>query len=744
MLWCILAALCSPPAPAAPVPAESHTIQWQRLGPGGGGWIESIAWDPHDPKQLYVGCDVGGFYHSSDAGRNYEIRNQGLHDYFLESLAIHPRDSRVILLGTESGVHRSDDGGRSWHWVREGFPPLAAHRFSAPIAAVAFNPQQPAVVYAGVGRPRWRKDGAGAVYRSDDTGRTWRLVSAGQLPADAVVSDLEVQPDRGQTILVATQHGLFRSDNGGAAWSASNAGLPHRDVRELAFAPGRPTVVYLTLRTTARDKTAFDGGVCRSDDAGRTWRQVDGRGLPSRVGRSDQPAQMTSQFKEIAVDPRNADVLYVGDAAWVTAGIYKSADGGRSFERVTVRTRQKTNMDYGWIRMFGPGVECLAISPADPQQVAFGTSGHVFVSPDAGRTWQQRYCRQFDDGRFAGAGLEVTCAIRIVPDPVRRDRLWFCYMDIGLLLSDDGGRSFRRSFEGMKNSGNCFDVAVDPASPDTVWAGTGWWNRNSGDVCRSADGGRTWQVVGRPETGLPDASPRQLLLDLRSPVGRRRLWVLSQAHGLFTTNDGGQSWLPANGDLPPAVIGDPRGLLLDPADSQHLLAAFAGSHEKGAGLYETRDAGRTWRRRNAEPFAPEIQSLVASDPTLQTLYVAARQHYDRQSHRLYHGGLFASRDGGQTWRPLLDFRFVSDVAVNRANPRVLYASTQDHPYHDDFPALGLLRSSDGGVTWRRENTGLSLLNVRSIATSPHDPALLYLSTSGNSCFLGREARSIQY
>jgi photosystem II stability/assembly factor-like uncharacterized protein len=733
------AILCADPSPtSATLAPEGHRLQWQRLGPGGGGWIESIACDPRDSNLLYVGCDVGGFYVSNDTGRNYEIRNQGLHDYFLEAVAVHPRDSRTIILGTESGIHRTEDGGRTWHWIRNGFPPLQVHRFSAPIAAVAFDPRRPEVVYAGVGRPRWGKDGAGAVYRSEDTGRTWRLTSAGQLPPDAIIDDLEVKPDNGQTVLVATQHGVFRSDDGGRTWTASSRGLPHRDVRELAFAASRPEVIYATLRTTARDKKPFDGAVCRSDDAGRTWQRVEGRGLPSRVGRSDQPRQMTSQLSEIAVDPRDADVLYVGDQAWVTAGVYKSTDGGRSFERVTYTKGPQANMDYGWIRGWGPSVECLAISPADPQQVVFGTSGHVFVSPDGGRTWQQRYSRHLDDGRFAGTGLEVTCARRVVPDPVRRDRAWFCYMDIGLLISDDGGRTFRRSREGMKNPENCFSLVVDPAAPDTVWAGTGWWNRNAGDVCRSDDGGRTWQVAGRPETGLPDAQPQQLVLDLTSPPGQRRLWVIVKGHGVFTTTDGGRSWQASNGDLPAAALGDPRGLLLDARDSKHLLLALAGSHAKGGGVYETRDAGRTWRRLNEEPFAPQVESLVAAPGDLKTLYVAARQHYDNQAQRLFRGGMFVSRDGGHTWQRLLEFRFVSDVAVNLADPRVIYVATQDHPYHDDFPALGLLRSGDGGVTWQRENTGLSLLNVRAIATSPHDPTLLYLSTNGNSCFVGHD------
>lgn len=242
--------------------ADGHTIHWRLIGPGDGGWIQSIAWDTRDANRLYVGCDVGGFYDSTDAGRSYEIHNRGLHDYFLEAIALHPRDRQIIILGTESGIHRSSDGGRSWQWVRQGFPPLAGHRFSAPIGAVAFDPQRPEVVYAGVGRPRWGKDGAGAIYRSDDTGRTWRLVSAGQLPADAIVSDLEVKPDDGRTVLAATQHGIFRSDDGGRTWQRENMGLTHLGVSSIAISPHDPALLYL----------ATSGNACfvgRDDGAGK-------------------------------------------------------------------------------------------------------------------------------------------------------------------------------------------------------------------------------------------------------------------------------------------------------------------------------------------------------------------------------------------------------------------------------------------------------------------------------------------
>jgi photosystem II stability/assembly factor-like uncharacterized protein len=729
------------PSRAADAVPPVGDVAWHTIGPGGGGWIQSIACDPANAQILHVGCDVGGYYFSADSGRSYEVRNAGLRDYFIQSIAVHPRRHEVMILGTQSGIHRSTDQGRSWQWIRTGFPPLAVYKFSAPIAVVRFDPQRPEIVLAGVGRPRLGNEGAGAIYRSDDTGLTWRLISAGQLPADAIVSDIQFQGGNDRTLLAATQHGVFRSDDGGNAWQPSSRGLPQLYVEQLALARSAPQVVYATLRTAARDGQPFDGGVYRSADAGRTWRAANGPGMPHRVGRSAEPAQMTSNLRALAVDPRNADVVYVGDSAWVTAGVYQTVDGGRHWRRTTSGPGSEHsggNMDYGWIRMWGPGVECLALDAANPNRIAFGTSGHVFLSEDGGESWRQRYGRTLPDGRCAGTGLETTCQFRLVADPVRRGRLYGCYYDVGLLISDDGGQSFRRSAAGMKFAGNCFAVAVDPQSPATLWAATGQWASNQGDVCRSDDDGRSWRVVGNPESGLPLGQTRHLLLDPRSTPERRRLLVSCRGHGLYESRDGGRAWQAINGDLPAAAVKEPRGLLLDAKNPGLLTVALAGRPDDGSGVYQTRDGGHSWRRLNREPIFDDVECLAADPHRADVFYLAAREAYDSRARHLYQGGLFASRDGGATWQRLLADRFVQTVAVSPADSRVIYAGTNDYPYHDQPVAQGLLKSSDGGLSWHRENAGLTVLNVNSIGIDPRDPAILYLSTAGNSAAVGRD------
>jgi photosystem II stability/assembly factor-like uncharacterized protein len=682
---------------------------------------------------------VGGYYRSDDGGRSYRIQNTGLRDYFIEAIAVCPTNPTVILLGGEGGIHKSTDDGHTWRWVRQGFPAPQRYAFSAPVGCVAFDPNDPRVAYAGVGRPRWGNGGAGLIYRSSDQGETWSpCTPQGALPADAIVSDIEVSPGAGSYVLAATTRGLFRSADRGATWAAV-PGLPHPWVQEVAIAPSSPRVAYLTLRTTARDEEPWNGGVFRSDDAGLTWAPRS-QALPTRVGKRGEADQMTSNCKEIVVAPDDPDTVYVSDNAWVSAGIYKTTDGGGHWSPSAYRTETEGSYrDYGWITMWGASGECLSISPVTPRSVYFGTSGQVFATQDAGATWDQRYCEMLPDGRFRGTGLEVTCQNDIVYDPHRPDRFYFCYFDIGLLTSDDGGRTFRRTVDGMRNSGNCFTVVPDPDDPSLLWATTGEWGANHGDVCRSTDGGRTWQVVGKPETGLPDGQTKVLRLDPASPRASRHLYVTSTGHGVYGSTDGGATWTCLNGNLPPGAAGDARGLLLDPAGASHMRVALGGSPVTGAGIYDTRDGGATWANVSQSADLADIQDFDFGD-SFDTLYVSQRELYDRAADppAMRPGGLYRSTDGGVSWTQLLADRFLHRLTVSPLDPRVLYAGATDHPYHDDSIAVGVLKSTDAGATWHRENTGLTSLQISciSVRARPDGRADLAVGTGGNGAFLG--------
>jgi len=741
MLPFLLAGL---PLLGQPKPADAPAggdITWRNVGPGGGGWIQSIACDPARENVLHVGCDVGGYYRSDDGGLTYAIHSTGLRDYFIEAIAVSPTDPHIILLGAEGGIYKSSDDGRTWRWIRQGFPPPQRYSFSAPIGALAFDPSDPNVLYAGVGRPRWGKDGQGRIYRSGDCGESWSVCTPpGTLPDRAIVSDIEAARGEQPHVLAATDQGIYRSDDGGQTWAKSSNGLPHDDVLELAISPSRPNVAYATLRTTARDGQPWNGGVVRSEDGGRTW-ELRAEGLPKRVGKSTEASEMTSCRKEIVVDPTDSDIAYVGDTAWVSAGVYKTIDGGRHWESCGYRRPgEGAFADYGWITDWGPTVECLTISPVNPKRLYFGTGGQILATDDAGSTWRQRYCRMLPDGRFTGTGLEVTCLSGTVFDPHQAGRIYFGYFDIGLLISEDGGATFRRSRQGMKHYGNCFTVVPDPDDPNVLWATTGQWASNQGDVCRSRDRGLTWEVVGKPETGLPEGQTKVLVLDPKSPKGSRHLTVTCGGHGVYRSIDGGERWACINGDLPAEAAGAVRGMVVDPADARHIRLALGGSPVKGSGIYETTDGGTTWRKVSASTDLADIHDFDADPKDFRTLYVCQRELYDREVNPpvMRPGGLYKSADGGVTWARIFDYHFVSCLTVSPLDSRVLHLGTTDHPYHDDSIAAGVFKSKDGGVTWRSENTGLTSLQISSISVAPADDgtAQVIVGTGGNGAFAG--------
>ena len=210
-------------------------------------------------------------------------------------------------------------------------------------------------------------------------------------------------------------------------------------------------------------------------------------------------------------------------------------------------------------------------------------------------------------------------------------------------------------------------------------------------------------------------------------------------YGIYESQDGGRQWSCINGDLPASAIGSPAALILDANDSRRLTVALGGPSQKGGGIYTTADGGKTWRRLHGDvPFA-DIECVVRDPQQQDLLYLGAREYYDHKARRLHQGGLYKSTDGGRTWICVLEDRFVKAVAVNPADSRVIYAGTNDHPFHDDSVPAGLLKTSDGGVTWHKENRGLSLRKILSITVDPRDPSRIYVGTSGNSAQIGKDS-----
>jgi len=218
------------------------------------GSVGAIAVAGSDPNTIYVGmgeaCVRGnasngdGVYKSIDGGRTW--RNVGLEQtYHIGAVVVHPKNPDIVYVAAvghlwgpnpERGVYRSTDGGQTWKQVLTRGPDTGA-------ADIAMDPSNPRVLYAGfweASRKPWRLDSGGpnsGIWKSTDGGDTWQDLShAPGLPRGVEgrigITVSPANPERVWAIVEAADGGVFRSDNGGRAWTRLNT---ENDLRQRAW-----------------------------------------------------------------------------------------------------------------------------------------------------------------------------------------------------------------------------------------------------------------------------------------------------------------------------------------------------------------------------------------------------------------------------------------------------------------------------------------------------------------------------
>jgi len=574
---------------------------WRHLGLRETRFIKRIRVHPHNPDLIYVAAlgdifgpnEERGVFRSEDGGTTWRKVLYRDADSGCLDLSMDPQNPRILFAtfwqtrrnfwnlssgGPGSGVFRSTDGGESWTDITR-YPGLPAGALGK--IGVAVSPARAGRVWV-LAEAEGEKTG---LYRSDDYGETWTLVSSNRdlMHRPWYYAHVIADPCHGETVYVANL-ALWKSTDGGKGFTEIQT--PHGDNHDLWIDPADPM----------RMVEGNDGGACVSCNGGETWTSIYNQPTaqiyrldtdnqyPYRVYGTQQDNSSisvpsaavwgaitladctypgTGESGFIAVKPDDPNVVYCG-------AIGSSPGGAGALQRYDHRTKQiqlvnvwpeestgiaPKDMRYRFAWTFP-----IVFSPHDSGTLYAG-GNHVFRTRDEGMSWEE-----------------------ISPD---------------LSLNDKGRQGYSggltRDSAGAEVHATCASITPSPHRPDEIWAST-----DDGLVHVTRDGGKTWQNVtprGMPElayVGCVEISPHD---PDTVYVAATRFKLADYRPHLFRSTDGGRRFDSINGDFPESEI--TRVVRADPVRKGLL---FAGTE---TGIYFSLNDGRNWTRMGGGlPVAP--------------------------------------------------------------------------------------------------------------------------------------------
>jgi len=571
---------------------------WTHLGLRDGQQLPRVIVDPRDANHLFVAVlghpygpnEERGVYASSDGGKTfakvlYKDENTGASD-----LEFDPRNPDIVYAclwearqgpwengawsGTNGGIFKSADGGRTWHPLTKGLPEDGVVQADVAIAQSDSNR-----IYASVASPR----GTG-IYRSDDAGESWQRITDDPRPAARIGGgDLTVpavDPKNADVVYFASTV-IWKSIDGGRTYTGIRGAPGGDDYQRLWINPDNPEILA----------SSSDQGAIITVNGGRTWSSwynqptsqmyhvgtdnafpyrvcggqqesgsacVESRGNDGEITFRDWHPVGVEEYGYAAPDPLDADIVYGGKLTRYDR---------RTGQTETVSPKPIRTPDFRVVR-----TQPVLFSPVDPHILYFA-SNTLWKTTTGGRAWQQ-----------------------ISPDLTRKT--WEVPASVGKYQTMETAKRTQR--------GVIYAVAPSPLDVNRLWTGT-----DDGLIHLTTDGGLHWTDV-TPHELKPWAKVSILdagHFDAATVYAAVNTLRLDELHPyIYRTHDGGKSWTRIVNGIPDgetvnAVREDPvrRGML------------FAGTERA---VYVSFDDGDHWQSLRLNMPATSVRDVVVKNDDL--------------------------------------------------------------------------------------------------------------------------------
>ncbi len=717
ILLVVLAAWIAALASASSVAAQSlppalfNGLQWRLIGPFRAGRVVAVSGVPGSHREFFFGGVDGGVWKTTDAGTVWQPIFDHAPVASIGAISVAPSNAKVIYVGTgESdirsdlasgdGMYRSNDGGATWKHI--------GLSDSQQISRILVDPTHANSVYVGVLGHAYGPSDERGVYKSTDGGAHWqRVLDKG---SDVGIADIAMAMDKPKILFAATWNAhrppwstyppiegpgnaLYRTTDGGANWTQlAGHGLPQGTWGRTGIAVSADgSRVYATIVCPGHS------GLYRSDDGGDNWTLV------------NTDSRLTSRawyFSSLAIDPSNADVLYIPNVA-----LYRTEDGGKTIQVVRGAPG-------------GDDYHQIWVDPKNPANLMLGVDQGATVSLDRGKTWTTWY------------NQPTAQMYHVATDDKFPYYVYGAQQDSGSIAvasrSDHGHIDTRDWFlPGGSESGY---IAIDPKDENIIYE-----TDTYGEVKRFDHRTSFSQIISPwPLGGFAEHINKRHYRDpwtpvlVFSPADQHSLYLGTQY--VMKTVDGGLHWQQISPDL--------TGVVADASSSGELTTANAEQRGYGvvftiapsplnaseiwAGsdtgrIHLTTDDGKTWRDVTPPNLSAwsKISLIEASHFNPATAYAAIDRHRlgDRKPY------LYITHDYGKTWRLSVDgiapTHFVRAVREDPEQRNLLFAGTE----------FGIYVSFDGGDHWQPLQLNLPVSSVRDMTIHGSD---LILATHGRS------------